>query len=552
MLRDYQQRAIDDLYTWFGQNAEGNPCLEMPTGSGKSHVVAELCKNAVKGWPDTRILMLTHSKELISQNANKMRAHWPNAPLGIWSAGLGKKEIDQITFAGIQSAHRYADRIGHRDLVLVDECHLISNKEQGTYRKLLAELQAINPNMRVIGLTATPYRLGQGLLTDGDDALFDDILKPVSIMELIARGFLATLKSKHTELSFDLSGVKKRGGEYIDSQLNKAVDQAEINRAVVSETIARADGRSKWLFFCAGVDHAIHIRDELIAQGISAACVTGGTPKNERAEILRAHEAGEITALTNANVLTTGYDSPDIDLLIYLRPTLSPALYIQMAGRGMRVKSHTDHCLVLDFAGNVEKHGPITNVRPPKAKGDKVGEMPTKICPKCDELVQISVMKCPDCGYIWEEKPKEFNLSNADIMGIEPQEAEITEWKWLKHTSKKSGNEMVRVTYYSGLVGPSITEYFAVTHEGYAGARARAALMSVVQDAGLEPDLVSLDDMSDLAKYLNTGAHPCAIKYTKNGKFYDIHYRHFASREVQTGAASTHGGEKRDGQAAML
>lgn len=551
MLRDYQQRAIDDIYDWLRENP-GNPCLEMPTGSGKSHVVASFCKGAIKGWKDTRILMLTHSKELISQNAGKMRAHWPNAPLGIWSAGLGKKEIDQITFAGIQSAHRYSDRIGYRDLVLVDECHLISNKEQGTYRKLLSELQAINPNMRVIGLTATPYRLGQGLLTDGEDALFDDILKPVSIMELIARGFLATLKSKHTELSFDLSGVKKRGGEYIDSQLNKAVDQAEINRAVVSETIARAGDRKKWLFFCAGVEHALHIRDELIAQGMSAACVTGGTPKNERAEILRAHEAGEITALTNANVLTTGYDSPDIDLLIYLRPTLSPALYIQMAGRGMRVKSHTDHCLVLDFAGNVEKHGPITNVRPPKAKGDKIGEMPTKICPKCDELVQISVIKCPDCGYIWEEKPKEFNLSNADIMGIEPQEVEITEWKWVKHTSRKSGKEMVKVTYYSGLVGPAITEYFAITHDGYAGAKARAGLMTVVQDSGLNPDLVSLDDMSNLAQYLNTGAHPCAIKYTKNGKFYDIHCRHFAPRNIQECAEATDRGEAGIRQAAML
>jgi len=538
MLRDYQQRAIDDLYGWFEANPEGNPCLEMPTGSGKSHVVAALCRNAVKGWPSTRILMLTHSKELISQNAEKMRNHWPNAPLGIWSAGLGRKEIDQIMFAGIQSAHRYASRIGHRDLLLVDECHLISNKEQGTYRKLISELTSINPSLRVIGLTATPYRLGQGTLIDGSDALFKDIVKPVTIQELIARGFLATLKSKHTELAFDLSGVKKRGGEYIEGQLNKAVDQASINRAVVSETIARAGDRKKWLFFCSGVEHAEHMKDELIAQGVDAACVTGKTPKGERARILSAHESGEITALTNANVLTTGYDSPDIDLLIYARPTLSPALYVQMAGRGMRIKSNTDHCLVLDFAGNVERHGPITNVRPPKAKGDKRGEVPTKICPKCDELVQISVMKCPDCGYVWEEKPKEFNLSNADIMGVEPNEADITEWKWRKHTSNRSGKEMVKVTYYSGMTGPAITEYFAITHDGYAGGRARAALMTMVRESGLEPDSVSLNDMTALAKYLNTGQHPCNIKYTKNGRFYEVHHRDFTPRSIQGGEAA--------------
>jgi DNA repair protein RadD len=547
MLRDYQQRAIDDLYTWFSSNATGNPCLEMPTGSGKSHVVAELCKNAVKGWPDTRILMLTHSKELISQNATKMRQHWPNAPLGVWSAGLGRKEIDQITFAGIQSAHRHADSIGHRDLILVDECHLISNKEQGTYRKLLGNLAEINPNMRVIGLTATPYRLGQGTLIDGADALFKDIIRPVTIQELIARGFLATLKSKHTNSILDISNVHKRGGEYIESELNRAVDQEEINRAVVAETIVRAGERKKWLFFCSGVDHAEHVRDELLAQGISAACVTGGTSKAERSRILAAHEAGEITALTNANVLTTGYDSPDIDLLVYVRPTLSPALYVQMAGRGMRVKSHTDHCLVLDFAGNVERHGPITNVRPPKAKGDRIGEIPTKICPQCDELVQISVMRCPDCGYIWEEKPKKFNLSNADIMGIEPQETEITEWKWSKHTSSKSGKDMVKVVYYSGLAGPAITEYFAVTHDGYAGGRARAGLATLVKDSGLNPDHIDLDDMSALAEYLNTGNAPDLLTYTKNGRFYEIHQRYYRPRQLPGSASANHGVAQRAG-----
>jgi DNA repair protein RadD len=120
MLRDYQQRAIDQLYEWFGKH-EGNPCLVLPPGAGKSHIVAALCKNAVQSWPGTRILMLTHVKELIEQNAEKMRLHWPNAPMGIYSASIGKRQLGEpITFAGIQSIAKKSHLIGHIDLIIID------------------------------------------------------------------------------------------------------------------------------------------------------------------------------------------------------------------------------------------------------------------------------------------------------------------------------------------------------------------------------------------------------------------------------------------------
>src|SRR5690606_8310591 len=141
-------------------------------------------------------------------------------------------------------------------------------------------------------------------------------------------------------------------------------------------------------------------------------------------------------ALTNADVLTTGFDAPNTDLIAFLRPTMSAALYVQMAGRGMRLKEHTDHCLVLDFAGNVETHGPITGVVPPSAPGEGTGEAPAKVCPECDELVHTSVMDCPECGYHWETKPKEMKLSNADIMGIQATEMLVTDWMWSRHVSR--------------------------------------------------------------------------------------------------------------------
>ena len=243
MLREYQQRAIDMLYAWFEAGGRGNPCLVLPTGSGKSHIVAALCKDALQNWPETRVLMLTHVKELIEQNAEKMRLHWPGAPMGIYSASIGKKQLGEpITFAGIQSGRSKARELGHIDLVIIDECHLVNHKDEGGYRKLLGELKAINPALRVVGLTATPYRLGHGLITD-KPALFDDLIEPVSIEELIFKGYLSTLRSKVTKARLGTSGVHKRGGEFIESELQAAVDTDDNNQRVVREVIDLAGDR---------------------------------------------------------------------------------------------------------------------------------------------------------------------------------------------------------------------------------------------------------------------------------------------------------------------
>lgn len=521
MLRDYQQRAIDQLYDWFSDNPNGHPCLVLPTGSGKSHIVAALCKDAVQNFPHTRILMLTHVKELIEQNAEKMREHWPNAPLAIYSAGLRKADVDQITFAGIQSVRTKANLLGHVDLIVIDECHLINNKESGGYRFLIADLMAINPQLRIIGLTATPYRLGQGKLTDGDDALFSALIEPVTISELVQRGFLATLKSKHTYSAINTDGLHRRGGEFIPREIEDAAEA--VIESAIGETILRADNRQHWLFFCAGVKNAEHAADILNRNDIPAACLTGKHSKVEREEILNAFTTGRIKALTNANILTTGFDFPDIDLIAFLRPTLSPSLYVQMAGRGMRLKSHTDHCLVLDFAGNVERHGAITSVTPPRMTGEG-GEAPIKICPDCFEQVLNFAKVCPDCGFqfVDEEAPKKkMALSSADIMGIEAQEMDITDWQWSKHVSRSSGKEMIKVKYYGGLSDPVVTEYFPITHGGNTEARAYVKLQRIALKSQLEGKPKG-QEMNQIADWFNTGQHPEKILYRRNGKLFEV------------------------------
>ncbi len=518
-LREYQQRSIDQLYDWF-KNHQGNPCLNLPTGSGKSIIIASLCKDALTNWPNTRIILLTHVKELIEQDTAQILNVWADAPIGIYSASVGVKKLGYpITVAGIQSIRNRAKEVGHIDLCIVDEAHLISHKSEGSYRKFIGALKDINPSLRVIGLTATPYRLGHGLITD-KPAIFDDILEPTSIEELLAHGYLAPLRSKRPDNLLSTDGVNKRGGEFIEAELQRAVNKKDQNLRVACEIIRYAEERKAWLIFCTGVKHAHAMAEILKNLDIPTACITGDTPKNEREAIIDNFKSGSLRAITNANVLTTGFDYPDIDLIAMCRPTLSPGLYVQMAGRGMRVKSHTDHCLVLDFAGNVRTHGPITAVRPPDRKGQGHGEAPVKVCERCNEFVTLSTRICSACG--WEfpaPEVKPLRLHNDDIMGIS-NTMKVRNWIWRPYTSS-SGKEMITVTYYSADdLTETVTEYLCLLHGGYAQEKAQRLLSGIAKRAGAI--IENPYDLKGIVSTMNAVPAPVEITKERDGKYYRV------------------------------
>ena len=525
-LREYQSRALSMLYDWLGKNT-GHPCIVLPTGSGKSIVIAELCKRAITEWPETQIVMLTRSVELINQNAEKLRTIWPGAPMGIYSASAGKKQLGEpITIGGPISIVRVTKKIGHCDLLLVDEAHDISHKDEGSYRKIINDLMAINPSMRVIGFTASPFRLGHGMITD-KPAIFDVLLDAVSIEELIFKGHLATLKSKQTTFKLDTSGVHKRGGDFIESELQAAVDTTDNNQTMVDEVIQRSEGRKSWMFFATGVKHAEHLRDILLSRGISAVSVTGDMAKTEREKAIADFKSGKITAITQVGCLNVGFDHPAIDLLVMARPTMSPGLYLQQAGRGMRPNPGKADCLVLDFAGVVEAHGPITNVQPPKKGSDGNGEAPVKVCDECGELVHISAVVCPACGAMFPEPVKKaLVLHHDDIMGLEGKDLEIKSWNWRIHTSKASGKLMLACTYYGDLSDKPITEYLPVLHDGYAGQRAMQQLFTMASSSGADlakSSTLQGDEALDyMSVQMSNSAPPKLIEYRKDGKFFRV------------------------------
>lgn len=485
--RSYQSRALDDIWNWFSSNAEGNPIVDACVGAGKSLMIALLAQRAVVEFPGTRILVLVHQKELLYQNLQKLRAVWPQADVGLYSAAAGKKTLGRtLTYATIGSIYKDAHKLGHIDLVLADECHLIPNAEKGMWRRLIGDIKRYCPKVRVVGWTGTPFR-GNGVwLTAGEQAMFTSIATRVTMTELLELGYLAPLVVAETKSKVDASGVKIEAGDYVISELAKAADKQELVEATCAELCELAAERRKWLVFAVTVEHAHHVRDSLVRRGISAEVVTGETPAAERDEKIADYRAGRIRALVNVAVLTTGFDVPDTDCIALLRATKSPVLYVQIAGRGMRVigadinesiARGKANCLWLDFTDTTVEQGPVDRVKgkSPAPKGK--AEAPFKICDSCGERNPTSVLKCRGCGAPFPEPERIKHGTEASAAAIlasmapTPQEVPVDRVTYAPHYKEGGVAPTLRVEYWSGMAIVA-REWVALGHTGYARMKA--------------------------------------------------------------------------------
>lgn len=470
-LRQYQSDAIDSIYQWFAAGKEA-PLIVTPTGSGKSVILAEFIRRACVEFPDTHILVVTHVKELVEQDAKAIKNVWPHAPVGIYSAGLAKRQLKPVTVASIQSIYNKPTFHGRFDLIIVDEAHLIPHKSTGMYRKLLEACMDKNADTKLIGLTATPYRLDSGVLHEGDGALFDGISYEANVADLIQQGYLCPLTSKHGD-DVNLDGVKITGGEFNAGQLGERMSAMELVEHHADLIVERCAQRNSWLIFCVTVEHAAQICAALKRRNVPSEYVSGDMANGERDAKINAFKSGQIRALVNCSILTTGFDHPPLDAVVMLRPTMSPALYVQMVGRGLRLHESKTNCLVLDFGGNVRRHGFIDKVEPPrKGKKGASKEAPVKRCPQCDTLVAIMTKRC-ECGHIFEiaERESETKHHVGAMLSTEvpPVEMRVQRVTYNKHVGK-SGMPTLRVDYYVGL--KRVSEYICLEHQGFARTKA--------------------------------------------------------------------------------
>lgn len=492
IARDYQSYGVTSLFDYFRKNA-GNPVIAMPTGTGKSVVIAIFLQQIFCAWPRQRIMVLTHVKELIAQNHAKLMELWPQAPAGIHSAGLNKKDVlHNILFAGIASVAKKAHLFGHIDLILIDEAHLVSPSDETMYQAFIAALRNVNPMLKVIGLTATPWRLGHGRITE--DGIFTDLCCDMTTLEafnwFIEQGYLCPLVPKRTQSLLDTSGVHLRGGEFVANELQAAIDKTHITEAALREAMELGYGRHSWLLFCAGVEHAIHVADILTSLGVRCKAVHSKMKDSERDATIAEWKRGELQAIANNNVMTTGIDHPPLDLIVMLRPTQSPVLWVQMLGRGTRPlyahgfdlshahgrleairASQKQNCLVLDFAGNTKRLGPINDPVIPRKKGEKGGgEAPVKCCEFCGVWNHASARLCVHCGAEFPAPVLKIKTTAAtdELIKVAAPIVEVFEVDHVTyslHTKRNAGPgdaPMLRVMYYCGL--RNFSEFIALEH----------------------------------------------------------------------------------------
>ena len=292
-LRDYQRAAVDGLYQYWADQRGNNPLIIAPTGAGKTAIIAQIVQDAMS-FPDTRVLVLTHVKELLTQGAEGLLRMYPDADIGFYSASIGQKRLDKpITFAGIQSVYQQAyNMVPPPDLVLIDEAHMVPKNSETRYGKFLADLLVCNPQVKVVGLTATPYRLDSGTLHQGDGALFDGIAYEIPVGMLMDQGYLSPVISKGGLKQIDLSNVKKRGGEFVERDLAMAASDPELVAATVKEIVTVGADRKSWLLFASGIEHAQMLTDGVREHGHTCEVVTGeDPPRNVRQRLSGSSEA---------------------------------------------------------------------------------------------------------------------------------------------------------------------------------------------------------------------------------------------------------------------
>lgn len=523
--RPFQSECLDALYSHVNTKHGSNPCNVIPTGGGKSALMAWANQHWKQDAPHFRCCVLAHRKELVQQNVSELLSLYPEGDTGIFSAALGRRDYEaSILFASIDSIYKRSGDFVPFDVLHVDEAHRIPFRGEGKYRTFIDGCRRFNPRLVVVGWTATPFRMNGGQICHKDHIL-NEVCYEAKVTDLIKDGYLCQLRSKVGVAQPELKGVKRNsGGDYILKSLAEATNRDQIISDAVAESarIINVEQRRSVVFFCVDVEHCLRVSRELRKHGIIAPVVTGKTGQVERDQIATNFKAGRLRAVCNVNVYTEGFNAQCIDCIVLLRPTLSPGLFSQMVGRGLRIHRGTPDCLVLDFAGCIDEHGPI----------DLLGGKRTvlAVCGKCQEAFSRATGTCPACGTCLPkieiervaalEKERRLHgkeASERSILSSEPETLKVNAVLATRHL-KDGQPDSLKIQYRCGL--RMFREWICLDHSEFAGLKAYQWWEKRFGRPKKKPTVSStLENLfltSELLDWTKT------ITVRKNGKFYEI------------------------------
>ncbi|QXO10364.1 putative ATP-dependent RNA helicase [Proteus phage vB_PmiM_ZX7] len=424
-LRPYQRDAVESAKEELKKCVD--PILiEAATGAGKSLLVSELAI-WLKETSGKKVLCTAPSKELVEQNAEKYRSY--GFSCSMYSASVGKKSIAKDVVFGtpgsiVNDLHKFDDKFS---AIVIDEAHSISP----TIKKIVAHMKEHNPNLRVIGMTATPYRLGDGYIfsifpdgtTVGEDQtrnpFFKKLVYRITAQELISQGYLTPpIADAELALEYDAKNLQLNSRNQFNSKDVEAVfeGQGRLTADIVADVVEKSRNRKGVMFFGATIQHAYEIASSLPKEQVEV--VTGKTKKKDRESIIKRFKNQEFKYLVNVSALTTGFDAPHVDVVAILRATESASLLQQIIGRGLRLDEGKLFCLVLDYAGNIERHGLEDDLFAPdiKVAGGCSGSGKLEVvCPDCSCVNSFSVRKGADLDNV-DSEGYQLDLAGDRIM----------------------------------------------------------------------------------------------------------------------------------------
>ena len=507
ILRDYQQNAVNACWRYWSAGGI-SPIVVAPTGAGKSVIIAEIIKKIQAKVPTNQIACVTHVAELVVQNRERL-LHWApelESDIGIVSGNLGDDTDKPIIFATVQTlVNRLKLDTRQDSLLIIDEAHRIPRDSHTQYGQVIARMKANNPKLRILGMTATPYRMDSGLLHEGDDSIFDGIAYDIELETLIDQGYLVQPASIAGDTSeTDLTKLKTRLGEYTPSSQAEALGNLEL---VVKDALnIIGNNYFRILWFAPNIETAEKVNAILQSLDETSEVVvsTGGG----RDAALKKFKQGLLGHLVNVNILTTGVDIPEIDCIVLLRATQSTSLYVQMCGRGLRTAKDKDQCLILDYGDNVERHGFLDDPHIGSAR-----KSTTKKCPECGHLNRIREAFCTACGHEFpppkpreaaKPKEKEYNRHKGAIVSWAetPHNEKVDDIKFTSHFSEnsKTGLATVKTTYYYKDFCAFTNEWLCPLHP--VGGFAHKKFIERCRQLGLNGEIPTFEDIHEAINWL--------------------------------------------------
>ena len=566
-LRPYQQEAVDRTLNYF-RKLRSPAVIVLPTGAGKSLVIAEVAKIA-KG----RVLVLAHVKELVEQNHLKYESYGLHA--GIYSAGLNQKDSEQkVIFGSIQSVAKAKDAFfSDFTLLVIDECHRVGLEPESQYAKVIEQLKRNNPRICILGLTATPYRLGlgwiynyalRGEMKTQEPRFFTHCIYDLPLEYMIRNRYLTPpVKVDIPVTSYDFSELTEVGHTYTMAQVEEVLNQQRRLTPLIIKNIVDitdSDQRQGVMIFSSTVKHAHEIMQHL-PEG-EARLVVGTTELSERDQIVDDFKQKAFKYLVNVSVLTTGFDAAHVDVIAILRPTESISLYQQIIGRGLRLDTDKKDCLVLDYTGmghsifspEIGEKKPASEsveVQVPcpecgfvndfwglldddgyllehfgrKCRGGQTNphtyeftpcgyRFRFKICNHCSAENDITARDCHRCGSVMidpDEKLKQARLSK-DAHVLTPDSFEVLE------RADKKGNPYLQVKYYD-YDANALTEMHYLNNQTSLKKFSINFLRSHMRQPELKVNIRSVEDVLQIQSHLRM---PSFVIARKQGKFWKI------------------------------